>query len=44
MQFLTIAVGPKSREWIARLTHGEFEQIAEVWHQRSALLFRGPAH
>jgi alpha-ketoglutarate-dependent taurine dioxygenase len=42
VKFLTPAVWAKiSGVDLARLTHGEFEQIAEVWHQRSALLFRG---
>jgi alpha-ketoglutarate-dependent taurine dioxygenase len=41
VNFLTPAVGAEiSGVDLARLTDKEFEQIAEVWHQRSALLFR----
>src|SRR5262245_2733553 len=38
---MTPAVGAEIRGVdLARLTDGAFEQIAQAWHQRSALLFR----
>ena len=42
VKFLTPAVGAEiTGVDLAGLTDGEFAQIAEIWHQRSALLFRG---
>jgi alpha-ketoglutarate-dependent taurine dioxygenase len=42
VKFLTPAVGAEiTGVDLARLTDGEFAQVAEIWHQRAALLFRG---